>query len=42
MKYKLYSDGEFLGTADHVGGDVGVIIYMDRYFVFNAVTTYFE
>lgn len=42
MKVKLYSDGEFIGTADHISPDTGVIIYMERYFVFNAVTTHFE
>lgn len=35
MKVKLYSDGEFLGTADHISPDTGVIVYMERYFVWN-------
>lgn len=42
MKVKLYSDGEFIGTADHIAPDTGVIIYMERYFNFNAAQNYFE
>ena len=40
MKVKLYSDGEFIGTADGIGADTGVIVYMDRYFTFQG--THFE